>query len=108
MIVFCIFFIFSSTMKMKLANTHKSKIHFSSQIIYYYVVCIKKSRLFSTRMMEIQNNMSERAIELLGLAEDQPGFVLDIGCGSGLSGDCLDENGHYWIGIDISKSMLGK
>ena len=95
-------------MKMKLANTHKSKIHFSSQIIYYYVVCIKKSRLFSTRMMEIQNNMSERAIELLGLAEDQPGFVLDIGCGSGLSGDCLDENGHYWIGIDISKSMLGK
>jgi len=60
----------------------------------------------NTRMMEIQNNMSERAIELLGLAEDQPGFVLDIGCGSGLSGDCLDENGHYWIGIDISKSML--
>ena len=107
MIVFCILF-FSSTMKMKLANTHKSKIHFSSQIIYYYVVCIKKSFLFSTRMMEIQNNMSERAIELLGLAEDQPGFVLDIGCGSGLSGDCLDENGHYWIGIDISKSMLGK
>lgn len=60
----------------------------------------------NTRMMEIQNNMSERAIELLGLADDQPGFVLDIGCGSGLSGDCLDENGHYWIGIDISKSML--
>ena len=61
----------------------------------------------STRMIEIQNGMSERAIELLGLPEDEPCFVLDIGCGSGLSGDCLDENGHYWIGIDISKSMLG-
>ena len=50
-------------MKMKLANTHKSKIHFSSQIIYYYVVCIKKSFLFSTRMMEIQNNMSEQSMQ---------------------------------------------
>ena len=63
---------------------------------------------FSTRMIEIQNGMSERAIELLSLPEDEPCFVLDIGCGSGLSGDCLDENGHYWIGIDISNSMLGK
>jgi len=60
----------------------------------------------NTRMIEIQNGMSERAIELLSLPEDEPCFVLDIGCGSGLSGDCLDENGHYWIGIDISDSML--
>jgi 18S rRNA (guanine1575-N7)-methyltransferase len=59
-------------------------------------------------MIGIQNEMSERAIELLALPEDQRGMILDIGCGSGLSGECLDENGHYWIGIDISKSMLGK
>ena len=63
---------------------------------------------FSTRMIEIQNDMSERAIELLALPDDQPCFVLDIGCGSGLSGECLDEQGHYWIGIDISISMLSK
>ena len=59
-------------------------------------------------MIEIQNDMSERAIELLALPDDQPCFVLDIGCGSGLSGECLDEQGHYWIGIDISISMLSK
>ena len=34
-------------------------------------------------MIEIQNEMSERAIELLALPEDEPCFVLDIGCGSG-------------------------
>ena len=26
--------------------------------------------------------------------------------GSGLSGDCLTEAGHHWIGCDISKDML--
>lgn len=56
--------------------------------------------------MEIQDEMSERALELLLLPEDQPCLVLDIGCGSGLSGAVLDENGHQWIGIDISPSML--
>ncbi|KAA8522696.1 hypothetical protein F0562_009142 [Nyssa sinensis] len=29
-----------------------------------------------------------------------------IGCGSGLSGETLSENGHRWIGLDISQSML--
>ena len=24
----------------------------------------------------------------------------------GLSGECLDENGHFWVGMDISPSML--
>jgi 18S rRNA (guanine1575-N7)-methyltransferase len=37
---------------------------------------------------------------------DQPAFVLDLGCGSGLSGECLEENGHYWVGVDISPAML--
>jgi len=30
-----------------------------------------------------------------------------IRCGSGLSGECLTDHGHMWIGIDISSSMLG-
>lgn len=51
--------------------------------------------------------MSERAIELLLLPEDSPSFILDIGCGSGLSGSVLEENGHFWIGMDISTAMLG-
>ena len=29
-------------------------------------------------------------------------------CGSGLSGEALSEEGHYWVGIDISRSMLGQ
>lgn len=33
-------------------------------------------------------------------------MLLDIGCGSGLSGEILDEDGHIWVGIDISPSML--
>ena len=33
--------------------------------------------------------------------------VADIGCGSGLSGEILDEEGHFWVGFDISPSMLG-
>ncbi|XP_053940645.1 probable 18S rRNA (guanine-N(7))-methyltransferase isoform X3 [Cuculus canorus] len=50
--------------------------------------------------------MSERAVELLGLPEDRPCLLLDVGCGSGLSGDYVSEEGHYWIGMDISRAML--
>ena len=46
--------------------------------------------------MEIQSQMTERALELLALPSEQPCMVLDIGCGSGLSGECLDEQGHFW------------
>lgn len=42
----------------------------------------------------------------LNIGLDQPAFILDLGCGSGLSGECLEENGHYWVGVDISPAML--
>lgn len=35
-----------------------------------------------------------------------PQLVLDIGCGSGISGEVLKDMGHHWIGVDISRSML--
>lgn len=57
--------------------------------------------------MEVQQKLSERALELLTLPEDYPALILDIGCGSGLSGEVLSDNGHYWVGLDISQSMLG-
>lgn len=60
----------------------------------------------NTRIMEIQGTMSERAIEMLNLPEDEPCMILDVGCGSGLSGECLSEEGHYWVGVDISEAML--
>jgi len=50
--------------------------------------------------------MTYRALELLNLPPDQPAFLLDIGCGSGLSGEILDEERHIWAGVDIAPSML--
>lgn len=53
--------------------------------------------------------MTYRALELLNLPGDSgPCFLLDIGCGSGLSGEILDEEGHLWVGVDVAPSMLGE
>ncbi|XP_039971062.1 probable 18S rRNA (guanine-N(7))-methyltransferase isoform X1 [Bactrocera neohumeralis] len=60
----------------------------------------------NTRIIEIQIEMAERAYELLTLNEDEQCLILDIGCGSGLSGSVLEDNEHIWVGVDISKSML--
>lgn len=51
--------------------------------------------------------MTYRAMELLNIPEGETAFLLDIGCGSGLSGEILDEEGHIWAGVDVSPSMLG-
>ena len=54
--------------------------------------------------------MTNRALELLSLPS--PSLILDIGCGSGLSGEILssvpasDGGPHIWVGMDISASML--
>ncbi|KAI9772264.1 MAG: hypothetical protein M1840_001013 [Geoglossum simile] len=64
----------------------------------------------SSRIKTIQSNMTHRALALLSLSS--PSLILDIGCGSGLSGEILssvppDQGGpHVWIGMDISASML--
>jgi len=58
-------------------------------------------------MMEIQATLTERALELLNLPDDGvPKLLLDLGCGSGLSGETISEHGHQWIGLDVSRSML--
>jgi len=49
----------------------------------------------------------QRALELLALPQDgTPRLLLDIGCGSGLSGEALTGEGHSWVGTDISPAML--
>lgn len=58
----------------------------------------------STRVQHIQAKMTLRSLELLNIEPNS--FVLDIGCGSGLSGEILTEEGHVWCGLDISPSML--
>jgi len=60
----------------------------------------------SSRIRNIQAQMTERAIELLAFPDDNSKFILDIGCGSGLSGQSLTEAGHHWVGFDISTAML--
>ncbi|KAH9822436.1 S-adenosyl-L-methionine-dependent methyltransferase [Melampsora americana] len=88
----------------------------------------------SSRIQSVQAEMAERCLELLNLptitttvypestsdsssamSEDdqteerviaKPSFLLDIGCGSGLSGDIITDEGHHWVGVDISGSML--
>ncbi len=61
----------------------------------------------STRMLKIQTEMTERALQLLRLPEDAPSYILDVGAGSGLSGEVLSDHGLAWVGVDISASMLG-
>ncbi|SZE99285.1 unnamed protein product [Blumeria hordei] len=60
----------------------------------------------SSRIQNIQAAMTHRALEILDL--DRPSFILDIGCGSGLSGEILTSlpEPHLWVGMDISPSML--
>ncbi|KAI0798023.1 S-adenosyl-L-methionine-dependent methyltransferase [Abortiporus biennis] len=60
----------------------------------------------NTRIQQIQADMTYRALELLNLPPDEPAFLLDIGCGSGLSGEILDEEGYTWVGVDVAPSML--
>ncbi len=72
-----------------------------SPLMYLCLIC-------SSRMIDIQIEMSERALELLVLPEDTQCHILDLGCGSGLSGSVLEEQGHTWVGLDISSAMLSK
>lgn len=62
----------------------------------------------NSRMINIQTAMADRAIHLLNMSPTQynSSLILDVGCGSGLSGEVLSENGFEWIGLDISRAML--
>lgn len=75
------------------------------EIFYDYDEANKYTQ--NTRIMGIQESMTNRAIELLDLKEkDGQQLILDLGCGSGLSSQCIEEFGHKWIGLDISEAMI--
>ncbi|KAL0705898.1 hypothetical protein Bca4012_072323 [Brassica carinata] len=62
----------------------------------------------SLRNSVAQARLSERALELLALPEDDvPRFLLDIGCGFGLSGETISENGHQWIDVAVEREVEG-
>lgn len=78
----------------------------------------------NSRIIEIQTEMAERALELLSLptwsddteclsessvesiSHRSPYLLLDLGVGSGLSAHVLSMSGHNWIGLDVSSDML--
>ncbi|XGW15839.1 hypothetical protein V3C99_001352 [Haemonchus contortus] len=60
----------------------------------------------NSHIVSIQTEMAERALELLALPDDKSAFLLDIGCGTGISGGVLANAGHCWVGLDISRPML--
>lgn len=66
----------------------------------------KKPQSYShlTRINTIQKQITHQCIEFLDLKRDT--LVLDIGCGTGISGRELAEHGCEWIGCDISLDML--
>eukprot|EP00331_Platyophrya_macrostoma_P008775 CAMPEP_0176414020 /NCGR_PEP_ID=MMETSP0127-20121128/5021_1 /TAXON_ID=938130 /ORGANISM="Platyophrya macrostoma, Strain WH" /LENGTH=291 /DNA_ID=CAMNT_0017793863 /DNA_START=26 /DNA_END=901 /DNA_ORIENTATION=- len=73
---------------------------------FYFNVEEAKKYTVNTRILKIQTEMTERALEMLNLAPDSPALILDIGCGSGISGSVATSEGHTWIGLDISRAML--
>lgn len=80
--------------------------HTAPPEIYYNA---DEARKYTTnsRIMQIQETLTERALELLALPQDGvPKLLLDLGCGSGLSGESLTKQGHTWVGLDISEDML--
>lgn len=62
--------------------------------------------MLSTRIIQAQYELTERCIEILAIPKGKLPLILDIGCGSGLSGEVLTSLGYFWIGFDISKDML--
>jgi SAM-dependent methyltransferase len=59
-----------------------------------------------SRVQAVQAAMAQRCLELLLLPAGAPALVLDVGCGSGLSGDVLAAAGHAWLGLDVAPAML--
>ncbi|KAJ2395483.1 18S rRNA (guanine1575-N7)-methyltransferase [Coemansia sp. RSA 2559] len=73
---------------------------------FFYNETEAKKYTGNSRIAAIQAEMTLRAVELLCLGDEGPYYLLDIGCGSGLSGEILDEDEHIWAGLDIAPSML--
>eukprot|EP00825_Cyclidium_porcatum_P049766 TRINITY_DN866_c0_g1_i10.p1 TRINITY_DN866_c0_g1~~TRINITY_DN866_c0_g1_i10.p1 ORF type:complete len:338 (+),score=54.02 TRINITY_DN866_c0_g1_i10:126-1139(+) len=70
-------------------------------------MCIRDRKYTNqNRIMTVQSQLTERAVELLNLKTSETNLILDIGCGSGLSGDILTDMGQIWVGIDISRDMM--
>lgn len=86
--------------------------HIAPPEVFYNAVEAQKYTS-NTRVQSIQAEMTYRCLELLALPPgdddpelSRPSYLLDIGAGSGLSGEILTEEGHDWVGMDVSGGML--
>ena len=60
----------------------------------------------SSRIIRVQAEIAARCVELLNFPAGARRLVVDVGCGSGLSGAALERAGHAWVGCDVSRDML--
>merc|ERR1719263_1490625 len=60
----------------------------------------------NSRIYYIQREMTKRCVQLLKLPLNQHFIILDLGCGTGFSGEILTNLGHTWIGCDLSRDMI--
>ena len=97
---------FTSTNYTTMSSSSRSRPEGSAPPDLFYDGTEARKYHANSRMQTIQTEIAERAIEMLQLPEGRPALVLDIGCGSGLSGEVLEEKGYTWIGCDISRDML--
>jgi 18S rRNA (guanine1575-N7)-methyltransferase len=70
----------------------------------YYTEEIAKQYEQNSRIQKIQREMTQRALEILSLTP--PALFLDLGCGTGISMQVLQEAGFEGMGIDIAEPML--
>ena len=86
---------------------HGDRPEHSAPADVYYGANESAKYTVNTRVREIQTHLTQRALELLGLEENGvPRLMLDLGCGSGLSGEVIGAEGHVWVGCDLSENML--
>ena len=70
-----------------------------------------EARRYTERNEQVQHELALRCLHLMlcGGAGSSAGrnlLLLDLGCGSGLSGHAIEAAGHRWIGVDVAREML--
>ncbi|KAG9396030.1 S-adenosyl-L-methionine-dependent methyltransferase [Carpediemonas membranifera] len=74
---------------------------------FFYDAAEAKKYTKQSHVKKVQSEMAARAVQMLMIPEsDHVPLILDLGCGSGLSGAALTEAGYHWFGMDVAPEML--